>query len=137
VTLVDLDALHIPIMAAEEMRRESIPAAGRIVEDEVRRFLDWAAASVAREAIEPLREAIIAIARREVAYVAGDSVAEAAARRIAAKMLARPMVALRGALSRGEGLDDFAEALDSLFDGARPAKRTIENARRASVGLRD
>ena len=53
-------------------------------------------------------------------------------------MLARPMVALRSALARGDGLDEFALALDCLFDGSRPAKRTVEAARRASaLGLRE
>lgn len=138
VTVVDLDALHIPIMAAEEMRKSSIPSAARLVEEELRSFAEWASAASARQAIRPLHDAIVAIAKREVAFAAGEEAAERTAERIAAKMLARPMVALRSALARGDGLDEFAVALDCLFDGSRPAKRTVEAARRASaLGLRE
>jgi len=138
VTVVDLDALHIPIMAAEEMRKSAIPSAARLVEEELRSFAEWASAATARQAIRPLHDAIVAIAKREVAFAAGEEAAARTAERIAAKMLARPMVALRSALARGDGLDEFALALDCLFDGSRPAKRTVEAARRASaLGLRE
>ncbi len=138
VTLVDLDALHIPILAAEEQRRSAIPSAARIVEEETRAFAEWAAEASARQAIKPLHDALVAIAKREVGFAAGEAVAERTAERIVAKMLARPMTALRTALARGEAVDDFATALDSLFvDGPRPAKRLAEPARRTALGMRE
>lgn len=138
-TLVDLDALHIPIMAAEEMRRSSIPSAGRIAEEELRAFAEWASAAGARAAIRPLHDALVEIARREVAFAAGDDLAARTAERIAAKILARPMAALRSALARGDGVDEVSAALDALFDdGARAGTPVPEPMRRASaLGLRE
>jgi len=72
VTLIDLDTLHQPVLDAEEMRREAVPIASRICEEEVGSFMEWLANMPARDAIKPLREALEGVARREVAYAAGD-----------------------------------------------------------------
>jgi len=128
VTLVDLDTLHQPILDAEEMRRDAVPIASRICEDEVNSFMEWLANMPARDAIKPLREALEGVARREVAFAAGDaSVAERAASRIVAKLLAGPMSALRRAVQRGEPLDAQAMMLLEMFapataQAAKPAR---------------
>jgi glutamyl-tRNA reductase len=122
VTLVDLDTLHTPIVAAEEMRRNAVPEAERVCEQEVADFLDWVAAMPARDAIRPLRDALAEVARREVAFAAGDAVAERTATRIVAKLLARPMAALRKAVQRGEPLDAHTMMLFEMFAPTRPAE---------------
>jgi hypothetical protein len=56
------------------------------------------------------------VARREVAFHAKDAdVAEKAASRIVAKLLAGPMAALRRTLQRGEPLDQHAMMLLEMF----------------------
>jgi hypothetical protein len=59
-----------------------------------------------------------------VAFAAGDEVAARATDRIVAKLLARPMMALRHALDRGEPLDAHAMMLFEMFapqPGTKPA----------------
>jgi glutamyl-tRNA reductase len=117
LTLLDLDTLHIPIATAEAERRRAVPAAEAIVEQELARLRAWLSVSAARDAIQPLRETLTELCRREIAFVAGDSLAERAAARIASKLLAQPMQAMRSAIERGEDLEPYAEALRGLFPG--------------------
>jgi glutamyl-tRNA reductase len=121
VTIVDLDSLHAPLAAAEEMRRSALPSAEEIVLAELSGLEAWLHAAKAREAIRPLREALVAVARREVAYAAGDASADRTAERIVAKLLARPMRTMRQAIARGEDVTLYAQALEHLFDDLRPA----------------
>jgi glutamyl-tRNA reductase len=120
VTLLDLDALRIPLSSAEEARRDAIPAAERIVDAEVARFAAWHGESAARRAVAPLREALEEVCRRELAFSAGPD-AGRTAERIVAKLLARPMATLRAASARGEPLDAAADLLRSLFTPAAAA----------------
>lgn len=115
VTLADLDALHVPIADAEETRRAQIPTAIAIVEEELSTFVSWVSAQTARDAIQPLRAVLGHVARREVAFAAGDEIAERTADRIVAKLLAHPMAVLKTASSRGESVDELAHALQMLF----------------------
>jgi glutamyl-tRNA reductase len=133
VTLVDLDTLHSPILAAEESRRNAVPHAEQLCQEEVADFLDWIAAMPARDAIKPLREALTEVARREVAFAAGDAVAERTATRIVAKLLARPMAALRKAVQRGEPLDAHTMMLFEMFAPTRPAESRRRVAARNRV----
>lgn len=78
--------------------------------------MEWVATMPARDAIRPLREALEDVARREVAFHSKDeTVAEKAASRIVAKLLAGPMAALRRSLQRGEDLDAQAMMLLEMF----------------------
>lgn len=129
VTLSDLDALHIPVLAAEEMRKAAAPAADAIVESELESFVEWVAAAAARDAIRPLAQALTEICRRELTFAAGDAVAAHATDRIVAKLLARPMSKLRTAIAHGEALHAFTMTLDSLFAG--PAPVPVPSPRRA------
>jgi len=130
VTLIDLDTLHQPVLSAEVMRKDAVPHAETICAEETTAFMDWVATMPARDAIKPLREALEDVARREVAFHAKDEgVAEKAASRIVAKLLAGPMAALRRALQRGEPLDQHAMMLLEMFApaegaGASQARRT-------------
>lgn len=125
VTVVDLDALHVPIAAAADARHTAVPAAQEIVEAELQHFNDWLDGAAARDAIRPLREAITTVCRREIAFAAGEEAAERITDRIVAKLLSRPMDALRRAAAEGRPTDDLARALAELFfdrrAGARPA----------------
>ena len=137
VTLADLDALHLPVLAAEEMRKAAAPAAEAIVEAELESFVEWVSAAAARDAIRPLAEALTEICRRELTFAAGDAVAAHATDRIVAKLLARPMTKLRTAIAHGEALHAFTMTLDSLFAGPMPeparASATPAGARRRSA----
>jgi glutamyl-tRNA reductase len=132
ISLVDLDTLQPPVAAAEAARQAAVPGAERIAEEELADFMAWVNAGAAREAIRPLREALDELCRREVAFAAGgdDAIAERAAERIVAKLLARPMEALRHASERGEPVDGYAAALQSLFAAPvprhEPARATLD-----------
>lgn len=116
VVIVDLDALRPVMAAAERERLESIPGAEEIVSMELEDFMSWLAAATAREAIRPLRKVLENICYREVSYAHGDGEAQRTAERIVAKVLAHPMIELRGALMRGEPLDSLTGSLVRLFD---------------------
>jgi glutamyl-tRNA reductase len=130
VTIADLDALHIPVLAAEELRKAAVPAAEALVEAELESFVEWVSAAAAREAIRPLAEALTEICRRELTFAAGDEVAEHATSRIVAKLLARPMTKLRTAVAHGEALHAFTMTLDSLFAGPAPVAVKAPRAKR-------
>jgi glutamyl-tRNA reductase len=131
ITLVDLDTLHQPILSAETMRRDAVPIATAICDEEIASFMDWIANMPARDAIKPLRTALEDVARREVAFAAkDDGVAERAASRIVAKLLAGPMAALRRAVQRGEPLDAQAMMLLEMFSpSTAPAPRSVRPPR--------
>jgi glutamyl-tRNA reductase len=122
ITLVDLDELHTPVVAAQAARMASVPAAEQILTQELSDFLAWLADRPAREAIRPLREALDEICRREVAFAAGDEVADRLANRIVAKLLAHPMRSLRLAAERGEPIEPLTGALQTLFNLSRPGR---------------
>ena len=115
VTLVDLDALRPQVNATEQTRRLAIPAAESIVESELQDFSEWLATATAREAIRPFREALVDVCMRELTHAAGDEMAERLSKRIVAKLMARPMKAMRGAMARGEPVSDLTRTMISLF----------------------
>jgi glutamyl-tRNA reductase len=117
VVVVDLDALRPAVAAAERERLSSVPVAEGIVDEELADFVDWMRAADARDAIRPLCAALEDVCMREVGFAAGEAVARRTAQRIIAKLLARPMLELRGAALRGERLDDLTGAIARLFPG--------------------
>ena len=152
VTLVDLDALRPAVTAGERDRGAAVPAAERIVDEEVAELAAWVRNAAAREAVRPLCEALTAVCRREVAYAVGmagldagtrDAVAERAAGRVVAKLLAGPMQELRAVAAAGESADLLVAALARLFpaEGAEGAGGTRDDRRggrdrRAGLGRR-
>lgn len=130
VQLVDLDSLHPQLASAEALRKAAVPRADGIVEEEVAEFMVWLDTAPARDVIRPLREVLAELCRREVAYAAGDDAANRAADRIVAKLLARPMMAIRTASMRGERVEELTEAMRTLFgvtpdDGDRRADHPL------------
>ena len=111
--------MHLPAAVAEQARQDSVPGAEAIVGAELKAFTDWLASAAARAAIRPLREALVDLCRREVAFAAGGEVADRTAERIVAKFIARPMSAVRRAVARGESINGLTSALTELF--AMPA----------------
>ncbi len=100
ISLVDLDRLHPDAARVEEARRESVPEAEALLEEELQGYASWMADSEIRDALRPLHELVMDVCRREIRHavdggVDPTSAADRAARRIAAKLLARPMTALR------------------------------------------
>jgi glutamyl-tRNA reductase len=136
IALVDLDTLRPPLVEAEALRERSVPDAERICQDETSHFVTWLRATPARDAIRPLREAIADVCRREVAYAAGDDVAQRATERIVAKLLAGPMTALRHAIDRGEALDAHAMMLFDMF-APQPGTRQVARAPEQAHAHRD
>jgi glutamyl-tRNA reductase len=129
VALLDLDDLRLPLAGAEAARRAAVPAAERIVEGELARFAAWHAEGAAREAVAPLRRALEEVCRRELAHAAAPDAAARVADRIVAKLLARPMSALRAASGRGESMEEAASLLRALFESEiGHAPRDIEHA---------
>ncbi len=131
VTIVDLDALRPAVAAGERVRGASVPDAERIVEEERVALATWMRDAAAREAVRPFCAALATICRREVAYAVGmagvdvetrDAVAERAAGRVVAKLLAGPMQTLRAAAAaEGESCDALVAALACLFPPAASA----------------
>jgi glutamyl-tRNA reductase len=139
--VVDLDALRPAVAAGERERNASIPHAQALVEQEAAEYLEWLRAASAREAIRPLCDALAEVCRREVAFAAGETVAARTTERIVAKLLARPMVELRGAAARGESLEELVSALARLFPapptarGRRAVGGVLPTAVRAALAL--
>jgi len=119
LTLLDLDSLHPEAASVERARHAAVPMAEALVADHVGDYARWLSAAAAREALMPLRQVILEVCHREVGFAAGDEVAERAAGRIAAKLLARPMTVLREASERGESVSHMAAALELLFHSPR------------------
>jgi glutamyl-tRNA reductase len=132
VALLDLDALRLPLETAEETRRAAVPAAERIVADEAARFAAWYREHPARRAVEPLRAVLEEVCRRELAFAAGGADTGRAAERIVAKLMARPMSALRAASARGDGVEEAAALLRTLFADEADAAAGAEPRRMAS-----
>lgn len=138
--IVDLDALRPAVAAGDRDRLAAVPNAESIVDAEVRDFMAWLRASAAREAIRPLSAMIVELCEREVAFASGNrELAERAAARIAAKLLARPMTELRGAVARGESVGELTAAIARLFPpapslAADPLVSPIASAARTSAG---
>ncbi len=118
VLLADLDDVHPEVAAVEEARQGAIPRAEAIIEDETRSFGAWLAASEARAALRPLQEWILEVSRREVGFIsdADPEQVERAARRIAARVLSRPMMALRGTGTHPTPGSEGALALSRTFE---------------------
>lgn len=115
VTLVDLDALQPQVTATEQQRRSAVPAAEAIVETELQDYAEWLENASVREAIRPMREALADVCRKELTHAAGEEVAERLVKRIVAKMMARPMSAVRVAMARGEPVSDLTRTMSTLF----------------------
>jgi glutamyl-tRNA reductase len=115
VSLADLDMLHPVVADAERVRRSAIPAAEAVVEAELQDFADWLATASARAAIRPLREALADVCRRELAHVTSEEVAQRISKRIVAKMMASPMLAVRNTLARGEPVAELTRSIHVLF----------------------
>ncbi len=117
LTVVDLDRLagaggEVNLPAP---RPGDVAAAERIVAEELGAFIAWLDAAPVRQAVHPLRQAVYEVCRREVSHVAGAAAAERVASRVAARLLANPLISLRAARERGGSVEPYAALLERLF----------------------
>lgn len=116
VVLRDLDDVHPEAGQVEAARRNAVPAAERLVQEELDSFQEWRSTVEASLALRPLRELVLDVTRREVGYTSQEEeVAERVARRVAAKVMARPMIALREAGIGQAEVIGLATTLERLF----------------------
>jgi len=121
VVRIDLDLLDPDAAAVEEARYRSVADAEEIVEEHVEEYRRWLEESVAREALVPLRRLLDDVCARELEGADDEVDPQATASRIVAKVMARPMSAMRAAAASGDSIDSLTGALGELFGGRRPA----------------
>jgi len=141
VFLYDLDDLKAAASANIERREEDVPAAKRVIAEEVGKYWDWLAGLAAvpvvrgfREEMDKLRAAELAAAMRRLGPMSPEQ-AEAIehfSRSLMNKFLHEPSVRLRAAAANGRGLGvvDAARYLFAL-DGKpapEPADKVADDA---------
>jgi glutamyl-tRNA reductase len=113
VFLYDLDDLKSAAAANLERREEDLPAARRIIAEEVGKYWDWVAGLAAvpvvrgvREEMDRLRSAELAMAMRRLGAVSPEQaeVIEHFSKSLMNKFLHEPSVRLRAAAANGRGL---------------------------------
>ena len=141
VFLYDLDDLKSAAAANLERREEDLPAARRIIAEEVGKYWDWLAGLAAvpvvrgvREEMDRLRSAELATAMRRLGDVSPEQaeIVEHFSKSLMNKFLHEPSVRLRAAAANGRGLGvvDAARYLFGLegkaMDG-QPADKDPDN----------
>lgn len=113
VFLYDLDDLKSAASANLERREEDLPAARRIIAEEVGKYWEWVAGLAAvpvvrgfREEMDRLRSAELAMAMRRLGAVSPEQaeVVEHFSKSLMNKFLHEPSVRLRAAAANGRGL---------------------------------
>ena len=137
VFLYDLDDLRAAAAANLDRREEDVPAAQRIIAEEVRTFWDWVAGLAAvpvvrefREEMEKVRTTELAAALKRIGPLSAEQkgVLEHFSRALMNKFLHEPSVRLKAAAANGRGLGvvDAARYLFAL--GERGDARPTEHA---------
>jgi glutamyl-tRNA reductase len=113
VFLYDLDSLHAAALAAVDRRREDIPAANEIVENEVDRYWRWVTGLASAPVVTSFRTRMDVLRRRELAAAQKhfgaltpeqNEAVELFSRALMNKFLHEPSVRLRAAAANGRGL---------------------------------
>lgn len=113
VFLYDLDDLHSAAAANLERREEDVPAAQRIISEEVAKYWDWVAGLAAvpvvrefRDEMDKLRAVELAVAMRRLGEVSPEQaeIVEHFSKSLMNKFLHEPSVRLRAAAANGRGL---------------------------------
>lgn len=113
VFLYDLDDLHSAAAANLERREEDVPAAQRIISEEVAKYWDWVAGLAAvpvvrefRDEMDKLRAVELAAAMRRLGEVSPEQqeIVENFSKSLMNKFLHEPSVRLRAAAANGRGL---------------------------------
>jgi glutamyl-tRNA reductase len=124
VFLYNLDDLQTVAAHAAARRREEVPAAERIVDEEVERFWGWMeglgvvpAIKAFRGRMDAVREAELQRVLRRLPHLTAEdrSLVEQLSHALTNKFLHQPTVALKQAAERGNG-DQLLAALRALFD---------------------
>src|SRR6266581_3737402 len=128
VFLYDVDDLQAVAAQAAAERRTEIPAAERIVSEEVERFWAWygglavvPALKEVRDRLEQMRAAELERALRRLAHLSAEDreQIEYLSHALLNKFLHRPTIALKEAARAGRGYG-LLESLKKLFDLERP-----------------
>ena len=128
VFLYDVDDLQAVAAQAAAERRTEIPAAERIVSEEVERFWAWygglavvPALKEVRDRLEQMRAAELERALRRLAHLSAEDreQIEHLSHALLNKFLHRPTIALKEAARSGRGYG-LLESLKKLFDLERP-----------------
>jgi glutamyl-tRNA reductase len=136
VFLYDIDDLQGVVAATIGIRRREMPAAERIVQQELRHFWDWYGGRGAVDAIRQLREhaeslraAELERALRRLAHLdpADRERVEYLTRALMNKFLHAPTLALRAAAGNGNDRE-LAEAIRRLFDLGEGLTQTEEGS---------
>jgi len=141
VFLYDLDDLKSAAAANLERREEDVPAARRIIAEEVGKYWEWVAGLAAvpvvrgfREEMDRLRSAELAAAMRRLGEISPEQaeVVEHFSRSLMNKFLHAPSVRLRAAAANGRGLGvvDAARylfALEGKLADVPPAEKDPKN----------
>lgn len=113
VFLYDLDDLQWAAAANLERREEDVPAAQRIISEEVAKYWDWVAGLAAvpvvrefRDEMDKLRAVELAVAMRRLGEVSPEQaeIVEHFSKSLMNKFLHEPSVRLRAAAANGRGL---------------------------------
>jgi glutamyl-tRNA reductase len=129
VFLYDLDDLRAAAAANLETRGEDVPAAQRIIADEVQTYWDWVASLAAvpvvrefREGMEKVRTAELAAALKRMGPITPEQqgALEHFSKSLMNKFLHEPSVRLKAAAANGRGLG-VVDAARYLFALGEPA----------------
>jgi glutamyl-tRNA reductase len=146
VFLYDLDDLRAAAAANVEGRQENVPAARKIINEEVEKFWDWVAGLAAvpvvrefRDEMERLRSTELAAALRKLGPLSPEQ-AEAIehfSKSLMNKFMHEPSVRLKAAAANGRGLGvvDAARYLFALERGAPPADQRAEPSEGAATDI--
>ncbi|HEX2716210.1 MAG TPA: glutamyl-tRNA reductase [Gemmatimonadaceae bacterium] len=138
VFLYDLDDLRAVVAANIERRRDQLPSAGHVIDEEVERFWQWLAGLEAVPVLTEMREAAERMRAREVAQVlrrrpdldeAQREAIESLSRALLNKFLHEPSVRLREAAANGRGLAivDAARYLFGVAGGGKASESGTAN----------
>ena len=142
VFLYDLDDLKSAAAANLERREEDIPAARRIISQEVGKYWDWVAGLAAvpvvrevRDEMDRLRAAELATAMRRLGDVSPEQaeIVEHFSKSLMNKFLHEPTVRLRAAAANGHGLG-VVDAARYLFALERKAAETPSEGKETDHG---
>ena len=140
VFLYDLDDLRAAAAANLDKRQEDIPAAERIIVDEVEKYWQWLAGLAAvpvvtefRAQMDRVREEELAAALRRISGLSKDQAegVEGFSRSLMNKFLHEPSVRLRAAAANGRGLG-VVDAARYLFALERDTESVVADQERGS-----
>ncbi len=138
VTLYDIDDLHAVVDRNLDTRRDELPGAERVVEDEIRRFAGWLGQLDTLPTVAALREHGNTVVEQVLAENTGRwetaserdlARTEAIARAVASRLLHEPTIRLRSSdAARSHSILQLVRELFGLHDGTAADARDSDGA---------